>query len=283
MEQKDFQFVRLVGDERRVGTTLQEVSKHWQGKNESAMFISPHDDDAVLGAGLHIQLAQREKAPVYIIIVTDGSMGYCTDEEKQKITEVRRQEAFQCYESLGVPKDNIIWLGFADCQINSYRGRRQAEPDSNIAIEGFEGLQNSFTYYLRKFKPTQCFIPTCNDLHPDHRIIYDEFLISMFHASGEIWPELGGPLKKIPHVHETAVYCDFSGPPTLRVRVPNSYLENKIKAIEAFKSQKQISSLVESVKNAGPEEYIRAIDFKLYDSRFYHDMFEPRRTIRRMP
>jgi LmbE family N-acetylglucosaminyl deacetylase len=277
--QDKFELVRIVGNERRVGSRLAAVSRHWQGAKERFLMISPHDDDAVLGAGLLIQLAKREKVPVHVLIVTDGGMGYCTPQEKDTIAEIRRQESYECYQSLGVPRKNITWLGYPDCRLNSYRGRSPAEANDPLEIGGFTGLQNSFTYHLRKIRPTQCFLPTSNDLHPDHRIIYDEFLISLFHAAGNIWPELGKPLCKVPYVHTFAVYCDFAAPPTLRMRTPHSYLDNKLKAIGAFRSQKQISSLIENVRHCGPEEYIRAIDFKLYHPETYHSLFEEKKPI----
>jgi LmbE family N-acetylglucosaminyl deacetylase len=275
-----FEFVRLVGDERRIGSKLADVSRHWQGKKERFLIISPHDDDAVLGAGLLIQLAKRENVPVHILIVTDGSMGYCSDQEKDNIAEIRRSESYKCYQSLGVPKKNIVWLGFADCRLNDYRGRRADKPKSPGLIRDYTGLQNSFTYHLRKIKPTQCFLPTSNDLHPDHRIVYEEFLISLFHAAGNIWPELGRPIATVPYVNTYAVYCDFNAPPTLRMRTPMSLLEKKLKAISAFRSQRQISSLIENVRHCGPEEYIRAIDFTLYHPSKYHNQFEEKKPFK---
>lgn len=242
--------------------------------------VSPHDDDAVLGVGLLIQLAKRENVPVHILIVTDGSMGYCSIDEKDTIAHIRRNEAFECYKSLSVPKKNIVWLGYADCRLSNYRGRSLAERNDSVTIGGFTGLQNSFTHYLRKIRPTQCFLPTCNDMHPDHRIVYEEFLISLFHAAGNIWPELGRPLKKVPYVNTYAVYCDFAAPPTLRMSTPISYLENKLKAIGAFRSQKQISSLVENVRYCGPEEYLRAIEFGLYHPANYRNLFEEKKAIK---
>ena len=279
MQQEEVEFVRLVGNERRVGSYLAGVSRHWQGNKERFVMISPHDDDAVLGAGLLIQLAKREKVPVHILIVTDGSMGYCSIEEKDKIADIRRDESYECYQSLGVPMENIVWLGFPDCRINEFRGRRAAQPAEPLAVAGFTGLQNAFTHQLRKIRPTQCFLPTANDLHPDHRIIHDEFLISLFHAAGNIWPELGQPLDSVPYVNTYAVYCDFAAPPTLRMRTPLVYLENKLKAITAFRSQKQISSLIENVRHCGPEEYIRAIDFRLYHPSDYRNLFEEKKAI----
>lgn len=280
MQQEEFEFVRLVGNERRVGARLADVSRHWQGDNERFLFVSPHDDDAVLGVGLLIQLARREKTPVHILIVTDGSMGYCSPQEKDTISHIRHDEALECYRTLGVPSKNIVWLDYPDCRLNHFRGRAPADSDAPPAVAGFVGLQNSFTHCLRRIRPTQCFVPTCNDLHPDHRFVYDEFMISLFHAGGNIWPELGEPLARIPYVSTYAVYCDFVAPPTLRLRTPAAYLENKLKAIAAFRSQRQISSLIENVRHCGPEEYIRAIDFRLYHPADYHNLFEPRRPYR---
>jgi LmbE family N-acetylglucosaminyl deacetylase len=279
MNEKGFEFVRLVGDERRVGSYLSSVSRHWQADKEHFLIVSPHDDDAVLGAGLLIQLAKRENVPVHIVIVTDGSMGYCSIDEKETISDIRYHEGLECYESLGVPEKNILWLNFPDSRLSNYRGRTPATANEAPALNGFTGLQNAFSYHLRKIKPTQCFIPTNNDLHPDHRIVYEEFLISLFHAAGNIWPELGKPLSPVPYVHTYAVYCDFTAPPTLRMHTPMSYLEKKLTAIRAFKSQRQISALIENVRHCGPEEYIQAIDFKLYHPADYRTMFEEKRAI----
>jgi len=146
-------------------------------------------------------------------------------------------------------------------------------------LGGFTGLQNAFTFQLRRIRPTQCFVPTWNDLHPDHRIVYEEFLISLFHSAGHIWPELGEPLSSVPYVNTYAVYCDFAAPPTLRMHTPMSYLENKLKAIAAFASQRQISSLIDNVRHCGPEEYIRAIEFKLYHPANYRSLFEEETAI----
>ena len=107
----EFQVVRLVGDERRVASTLSGVSKHWQGGKECFLFVSPHDDDAVIGGGLLILLAKKEKVPVHVLVVTDGSMGYCSAGEKNTIAEVRRRETFECYRMLGAGGEySMAWF-----------------------------------------------------------------------------------------------------------------------------------------------------------------------------
>lgn len=271
-----FEVVRLVEDERRVAPTLSGVSKHWQADKESFLFVSAHDDDIVMGAGLLIQLAIAENVPVHILITTDGSMGYCSPEEKDSIAEIRRKETYQCYQSLGVPKENIIWLGYPDCRLNEYRGRRPAEKTDPAAVAAFIGLQNTFTYHIRKARPTQCFVPTSNDLHPDHKIVHEELLISLYHAAGAIWPELGTPIEKIPYVHEIACYCNFPSPPHLQINTSPDLLDKKLDAILAFKSQRQIEAEINVIRNAGPVEYIRDLHFHLYSPDLYTDLFKPK-------
>jgi LmbE family N-acetylglucosaminyl deacetylase len=270
------EFVRIVGEERRVGETLASVSRHWLGDKEKFLFISPHDDDVVLGAGLFIQLALKEKIPVYLLIVTDGTMGYCSKQQKDTIGEIRRKETEECYKALGIPQENIIWLGFPDCRLNYYRGRRPAQSGDAAVLEGYSGLQNSFTHWIRKIAPSQCFLPTSTDLHPDHRIVHEEFLISLFHAAGNIWPELGAKIERVPYIHELGVYCDFPQPPRLRIKTTKACLENKLKAVGAFRSQEQIGSLVDVIRKSGPFEYLRELEFRLYQPAAYYEMFEKR-------
>lgn len=274
MAGRQFEFVRLVDDERRVGPTLASVSKHWKQDEACFLFLSPHDDDVVIGGGLTILSAVAEKVPVHVAVVTDGAMGYCSTEEKDSIGEIRRKETYAACRTLGVKRDNVHWLGFPDCQLPHYQGRRRAAEDDPVQSWGYTGLQHSFTEVLRRVRPNQVFVPTSADLHPDHRIVYSELMISIFHACGAIWPELGEPLAKAPFIHEMAVYCNFPEPPKLRIRAPKSAFDKKLKAIGQFQSQKQIDKMVDMLEAAGPMEYLRPIEFGLYDPRVYRRMFE---------
>ena len=268
-----FEIVRLVGDERLVGDSLASVYPNWRAETECFCFVSPHDDDVVLGAGLAIQLANRENVPVHVLVVTDGSMGYCSLEEKKSIAQVRKEETYESLMSLGVPRERIYFLGFPDCQLGAFTGRRPGENEPG-SIEGFTGLQNAFTHHLRQIRPTQVIVPTMNDLHPDHKITNSELQISLFHANGDIWPELGKPLEAPPALHDFAVYCDFPEPPTMRITCNEAAFEKKLEAIAAFRSQMQISALIENVRFAGPQEYIRTINFDFYHPETHHHLFQ---------
>ncbi len=274
LKNQPFEVVRLVGTERRVGPSLASVSRHWKQEKECFLFVSPHDDDVVIGGALLILAALKMKVPVHVAIVTDGRMGYCTDEQKDSIVDIRREETYASLRSLGVKKRNIHFLGFPDCQLSDFRGRRAARQGDPAVIEGFTGMQNAFTSLLRKVQPNQVFLPTNSDLHPDHRYVHSELMISCFHAAGEIWPELGKPLPRLPYVHEMAVYCNFPSPPKLRIQASLKAFQKKLDAIRLFKSQKQISTLVKHVEQSGPWEYLRPVEFALYNPAVYRDMFE---------
>ena len=268
------EFIRLIGNEKRIGPSLASVSRHWQGRSERFLFISPHDDDAILGTGLLMQLAKRENVPVHLLIVTDGTMGYCSADDRTTISQTRKAETYAAYAKLGLSPENITWMGFPDCQLCNCLGRRLAAEGDPAAIAGYTGLQNSFTHHLRRIRPTQTFVATAADLHPDHRHTHNELMISIFHAAGEIWPELGEPLASVPYVNEYAVYCDFPGTPSLRVQASADLLTHKLEAIGCFISQRQIGAIVQAVSDAGPEEYFRSCDLALYHPAKYRMLFE---------
>ena len=59
------------------------------------------------------------------------------------------------------------------------------------------------------------------------------------------------------------------GPPDLVLR-----FAKKLKAISQFKSQKQIGEMVKILQKAGPWEYLRPVDFGLYNPSIYRDLFD---------
>jgi hypothetical protein len=99
-------------------------------------------------------------------------------------------------------------------------------------------------------------------------------MISIFHANGTIWPELGQPLNEIPDVYEMGIYCDFPHTPDIQIAASQAYLERKIDAINEFKSQTQISAIIDIVRENGPYEYFRTIGFNLYSPAKYKALFE---------
>ena len=254
--------------------------EHW-------LFITPHDDDVVLGGGMLLAQAAGAGVHTTVCVVTDGRMGYCRADQRDDIVAIRGAETGRAMEILGGP--DIRRLEYPDCDLPNHAGRRRIAGGAEAGVgggaataAGFEspdpredhsGLQNSFTALLRQLRPTRVFVPTGADYHPDHQIVHRELLISLFHATGAVWPELGTPLGAPPPLYEMAIYCDFPSPPTLRLECGAETFDAKLRAIAAFASQEQIAAIVEGVRAAGPFEYFREVPFRLYDSRHYAELF----------
>jgi len=269
-----FRFTRLIDDQPVVQGSLEEAVRESPLTGHVWMFVAPHDDDLCIGAGLLIQAAVQAGVDVQCVVVTDGCLGYCQADHQDGIVDIRRLETIRSFELLGVREDQVTFLGFPDGGLTRFIGRRPAA-EGEPCDAGYTGLQNAFTHSLRDLRPTRVFVATQNDLHPDHKMTNSELMISLFHASGKIWPELGDPLN-VPEVHELAVYCDFPADPQLEVHGDESAFDTKLKSIAAYESQLQIAELVQKIREDGPYEYIRDVEFNLYSPRRYRSLFAPR-------
>lgn len=253
--------------------TLEGITGSEDVSKETWLFACPHDDDIAIGGGLWMKAACEAGVEVHLLAATDGRMGYCSLDQKDTITKTREAELIESCKALSlVDASRIHLLGFPDCNLAQYLGRRPAaEGDPQTA--GYTGLQNAFVEKLRKIRPTRLFMPSPMDYHPDHQIVHNEMQISLFHAAGEIWPELGEPAE-VPAVYELAIYCDFPEEPNLQLQSSDEQFQAKLNAIAAYKSQKQIELLVQRVKDAGPYEYLREVNFKFYSASAYQHLFE---------
>lgn len=267
-----YQFTRLEQGKKIRSQKVTEILRIDNAAREKWLFVSPHDDDIAVGGGMWVDAAVQAGVAVEVVIVTDGRMGYCSPEERDTIVEIRKQETYESFELLGVPRKQVQYIGYPDGGLVELQGRRAARPDE-AALEGYVGLQNMLTWHLRRVQPTRVFVPSAADLHPDHRITYQELMISIFHAAGTIWPELGAPLRVVPTVYDMAVYCDFAEAPNLELRGDTAGMEKKLTAIAAYRSQTQIAQMVENLRMAGAFEYLREITFPLYSPEHYRPLF----------
>jgi LmbE family N-acetylglucosaminyl deacetylase len=266
------QYARRTAGGLLTTSRIAELLDDWRGTAETWLFVSPHDDDIVLGGGLVFQSGIAEGAEVHAAVVTDGRMGYCRLEQRDSISAIRTEEARQSFAILGLAPERLYFLGYPDNHLSTCTGAFIANGKSGHAEETV-GMQIAFTRLLRQVRPTRVFVPTSSDLHPDHRIVHEQLMISLFHAQGNIWPQLGEPIAAVPRVYEMAIYCDFPEPPQIRVETPPEMLDTKIQAIMAYASQEQIGALVEIQRATGPVEYLRELQFRFYSPKQYSGLF----------
>ncbi|MDR1963863.1 MAG: PIG-L family deacetylase [Planctomycetaceae bacterium] len=268
------QFDRRFEQETVSSANPADIWSGWRDKNEVWLFIAPHDDDIVCGAGLTFLAAIRNKIEVFAAVISNGRMGYCTLEQRQTIAQIRRAETQASFAYLGLPKENLYLFDYDDGTLSQNMGRRFAtEPADSNAIAGATGLQNTLTWLLRRVKPTRIFIPNRLDLHPDHKAVHHETVISVFHAQGGIWPELGESIEILPYLYEYATYSDFIKLPTIRVRVPDILAEQRLQALALYKSQLQIGLVVEELRKAGGNEYLLEMVFEIFKPEKYETLF----------
>ncbi|WP_020610773.1 PIG-L deacetylase family protein [Sediminispirochaeta bajacaliforniensis] len=232
---------------------------------ETWLFVVPHDDDAVIGAGLAVAAGVQARCNVTVAITTDGRLGYCDDHERKNIAEIREAETREALNALGNP--DCRFLSFPDGDLFTRRGRSLSSDAPN------GGLQGAYTALLREVRPDRLFLCSNSDLHPDHKIVYEELIISLFHATGDIWPELGKTLAEVPQIFEYPIYCALSGEPDYCLAADKEGFGAKLAAIAAYQSQRQISALLDKVRSGGGYEFFRRIRFDLYDPHDYLALF----------
>ncbi len=241
-----FTYYELIGG--RKGDTPDPVFRNWAGADERVVILSPHDDDALLGAGYMMMACLQEKAEVTVLICCDGQAGYSDPKEKEQIVAVRRIETEAAYGSLGLPTNRIVRLDIPDLSLWAHRG---------LVLPGKqEGLTSLFLRTLRKLRPTRLLVPNGYRENVDHTaawylateegaMVGDAVLVDEDNSADEIKP--------VRTFIQYSVWGDFApedalvmGKDARRLRanlaiVADREVEEKVEeAIGYFKSQEKI-------------------------------------------
>ena len=222
------------------------------GENEVLAVMSPHDDDAIIGAGYAMLAAKDAGADVYVVIFCRGDAGYSTVEEKATIEAVREKETFDCYERLGIPRDHILRMNFPDFSAISHVGWELAtEKPGDMPV---------ILRFLREKKVTRVMIPNHYHEHIDHLATYMMSSFDTPQAGDAALVDHGTP-HAVKSTLQYSVWADLDPedamvngrPSTLRanrILLVDKSVEEKIDdAIGAYVSQTEIiRGLVESRK-----------------------------------
>ncbi len=210
-------------NERTVSENINTIFPDF-GKDEVLAVMSPHDDDAIIGAGYAMLAAKKAGADVYVVIFCRGDAGYSTIEEKETIEEVRKKETFDCYERLGIPKDHIIRLDFKDFSAFGNIGWEKAD--------GKPGDMPRILRFLRDKKVTRVMVPNHHREHIDHTAAH---IMSSFDIpqAGDICIVDNGTPHGVKSVLEYSVWADLAPDDALVNSRPSNLRANRILAVSS--------------------------------------------------
>ncbi|MGB9780173.1 PIG-L deacetylase family protein [Caldanaerobacter sp.] len=164
---------------------------------QRVLVIVPHPDDETLGMAGIIQRAVELKRPVKVVVVTSGesykkaAMVFCgkknpTPRDFYRLGLARQQESIAAMRTLGLPKKDLIFLGFADGSTrflwSQYwdNDKPRVSGGTHVAYVPYDTaykprapytgqmLVEELTEIIKDFRPTDIYYPIADDIHPDH-------------------------------------------------------------------------------------------------------------------
>jgi len=112
----------------------------WHGK--TIIYFSPHEDDDLEGAGTMATLVKNGNT-VYIVLFTNGNKGtHDLEMTSERLAQIRKQEDIAANKILGIPKENIFFLGYDD-------GMLEYVPQKEIV--------EKVCLFVRKYRPDAVF------------------------------------------------------------------------------------------------------------------------------
>ena len=114
--------------------------------NKTVLVFTPHPDDDTFAVGGTLALLARNKNRVVIVIYTNDNKGsYDQDMTSERLARIRKSEEEASCAVLGIPKENIIWLGHDDGELEYVPPKmlcgqvtkiiRQYRPDAILSVD----------------------------------------------------------------------------------------------------------------------------------------------------
>ena len=237
----EFSYYNL--EKRTVSRDIGSLFPGWGAEREVVVVLSPHDDDAILGAGYLIQAVQDNGGEVYVCIYYIGDAGYSSIDGRDRIVEVRMDESKAAYKALGLDEDHVIRFNYPDFSVEPWMGR--------FLPGGGEGTFAKSIKVLRRIGATRLVVPNPYREHADHEAVGRIGMLDGPQVGDEILVDWGKPCKVRTFLQYT-VWADF-GPedalvsrrsPSIRanraLKAPARAEEVVSNSLAQFKSQERI-------------------------------------------
>ena len=183
---------------------------------KKVLILSPHADDEILGCGGFISKYSKQNYHINVLVLTNANKGAPEIYSPEVIKELRKESKI------------------ANNFIGTKRLFFENLPAINLNNYPVYKITNIIDKYIRDINPEIVLIPSKNDIHDDHKIIFRAAKVSMR-------PNKISNLKKILSyevLSETEWNEDGkSFNPNYFVRLKKSDIDNKVKAFLKYKSQ----------------------------------------------
>lgn len=112
----------------------------WHGK--TIILFSPHEDDDLAAAGTMAKLIKNGNK-IFIVLYTNGNKGtHDLDMTSERLAQIRKKEDLAANKILGIPQENIFFLGYDD-------GMLEYVPQKEIV--------EKVCWFIRKYRPDAIF------------------------------------------------------------------------------------------------------------------------------
>lgn len=249
-------------------------------KDERVLVLAPHPDDEAIACAGVIQEARKAQAKVKVVYLTNGDHNLpafivyekritMRQSEFVHMGQVRQKESIKAMESLGLSKDDLVFLGYPDYGIfeifckywrteKPFRGRLtrissvpyKSSPSYGAPYYG-ESILGDLANQILDYKPDKIFVSHPADVNLDHKTLYLFLQVALSDLEGKIpkpkvYPYLvhsaGWPKPRRYHP-ELGLYPPdkfiASGIDWLRFDLSFEELDKKYNSILFYKSQTQ--------------------------------------------
>ncbi|MFN0123543.1 MAG: PIG-L deacetylase family protein [Blastocatellia bacterium] len=102
--------------DRSRGQSGEDRVENWRGK--TVMVFTPHPDDDLFGCGGTLALLAKNGNKIIIVIYTNDNKGsFDLDMTSERLARIRKAEEEASCAVLGIPRENIIWMGYEDGEL----------------------------------------------------------------------------------------------------------------------------------------------------------------------
>ncbi len=185
--------------------------------SDRILIFAPHPDDEAIGTAGVIQRAIELKVPFKIVYLTNGDnneLAFLVYKKHPILSrkgllgmgELRRKEAVEAMNFLGVDNSQQVFLGYPDFGTSNifvqHWGKtrpfksmltrvREVPYDDVLSPEApytGESILNDFKNLIQEFKPTKIFVTMPADSNGDHRAIFLFLQVALWDLEGNIPP-----------------------------------------------------------------------------------------------